>query len=250
MRVSRFFIESPLFQGQQLTLPAHLVNYIVNVLRLKKEDKIILFNDQTLVDNTFKGEFQATLTEINKRHVTVQIEQFTEKKAESHLQLHLFQGISRSERMDFSIQKSVELGITEITPVLTQRSNLGKFNDKRLTKKMQHWQGVAISACEQSGRTDLVTINPPIPVTQLKQQADINLLLSPDANQRLSELIIIPPKTINILIGPEGGLTDNEIQIAGNNHYQNIKLGVRILRTETATLSIVSVLQFLYGDLS
>ena len=165
MRVSRFFIDAPLSQGQHLTLPSHLINYIVNVLRLKPGDKIILFNGQPLNELSAQqqsGEFTACLTEVTKRHTSVHIESFTAKNTEPHLKIHLFQGISRSDRMDYTIQKSVELGISSITPVLTQRSNSGKLNTKRLGKKMAHWQGIAISACEQSGRTGIVKIHDPI----------------------------------------------------------------------------------------
>ncbi|MCW8932648.1 MAG: 16S rRNA (uracil(1498)-N(3))-methyltransferase [Gammaproteobacteria bacterium] len=254
MRVSRFFINALLFQGEDINLPAHLVNYIVNVLRLKVGDTITLFNGQlsriSINEQEQIGEFTAIITEATKRNVTVHIEIFTARNTQSPLQVHLFQGISRSERMDFTIQKAVELGITQITPVFTQRSNSGKINAKRLEKKMLHWQGIAISACEQSGRTTLIKINEPIQVKDIQTfNAEINLLLAPDAQSSLSKLSVQSPQSINIFIGPEGGLNDDEIDWASNHGYQKIKLGNRILRTETAGLAILSVLQFLWGDL-
>jgi len=248
MRVSRFFIDVPLSQGLHITLPPHLINYIVNVLRLKTDDQIVLFNGQAINGQT--GEFTAKLIEITKRKTIVHIENFTAKDNESPLQVHLFQGISRSERMDFSIQKAVELGVSSITPVFTQRSNSGKLNAKRLKKKMQHWQGVAVSACEQSERTSLVTVNEAVQVREIQQfNAELNLLLSPGASLSIAQLSATVPANINIFIGPEGGLNDNEINWASNHGYQQLKLGTRILRTETAGLAILSILQYLWGDL-
>ncbi len=248
MRVSRFFIDTPLCQGQYLTLPPNLINYIVNVLRLKIDDTIVLFNAQQTGKT---GEFTAILTEVTKRHAVAYIENFTEKKTESQINIHLFQGISRSEKMDFTIQKAIELGVNEITPVLTQRSNTGKLNTKRQQKKMQHWQGVANSACEQSGRTVQVIINEPVQLEKMNLfDAEIKLLLSPDASSKLSERSDLSPTTVNLFIGPEGGLNNEEINWACNNGYQKIRLGPRILRTETAGLAILSILQYLWGDLA
>ncbi|MCU7836437.1 MAG: 16S rRNA (uracil(1498)-N(3))-methyltransferase [gamma proteobacterium symbiont of Taylorina sp.] len=244
MRTSRFFIDIPLASRQQFNLPPALINYIVNVLRLKSGNEIILFNG-------LGGEYTATLSEVQKRSVSVIINNFIEKNSESPVKIHLFQGISRSERMDFSIQKAVEIGVHSITPVLTQRSNAGHFNSKRLAKKEQHWQGIAQSACEQSGRTTLVKVNSPIRVEQISHySADIQLLLSPDAGTSLSELKHLKPDSINIFIGPEGGLNDSEIQLSIKNNYQKVTLGPRILRTETAGISTLSVLQYMWGDLA
>lgn len=248
MRLSRFFIDAALSPGQHLQLPPHLVNYIVNVLRLKSGDAIVLFNGQTFKQKT--GEFSATLSEVSKRKSTAVIEQFLEKNIESPLRTTLFQGISRSERMDYTIQKAVELGVTTITPVFTQRSNLRKLNDKQLQKKLQHWQGVADSACEQSGRTTLVNITAPIQARQISEStADICLLLSPTASTKISELDAAQTDSINIFIGPEGGLNSEEIDFAINHGYQEIQLGKRVLRTETAGLAVLSIVQFLWGDL-
>ena len=255
MRVSRFFIDAPLTPAQHITLPPNLVNYIVNVLRLNSGDEIVLFNGKGYgkksADRERTGEFTASLSEVKKRSVSAIINHFVEKNIESPLKIHLFQGISRAERMDFSIQKAVELGVHTITPVLTQRSNSGKFNHQRLEKKHQHWQGVALSACEQSGRTRLVRVNPPIRVQQISDYtADINLLLAPDADTRLCDLKHSTPESVNIFIGPEGGLNSTEIELAIDAQYQKMQLGPRILRTETAGLAVLSVLQYLWGDLT
>lgn len=255
-RISRFYIDQPLAPCETISLPKHLVNYIANVLRLNTGDNIVLFNGMPFAANSDTeidrlGEFSATLTEVGKRNVSVSIHDFIAKDIESPVKVHLFQGISRSERMDFTIQKAVELGVDTISPVFTQRSNSAKWSNTQLEKKSQHWQTIAHSACEQSGRTKLVPINPAIQVEQMSSyNADLNLLLAPEGTASLTDLKHLRPENINIFIGPEGGLTNEEIESACHHNYQKIKLGPRILRTETAGLSTLSVLQFLWGDLS
>lgn len=255
-RVSRFFIDQPLIPNETIALPKHLVNYIVNVLRLSTGDAIILFNGMPSDSNNdvptnSLGEFSATLTEVGKRNVLATIHHFLAKDIESPVKVHLFQGISRSERMDLTIQKAVELGVESITPVFTQRSNSARWDNKQLEKKTQHWQTIAHSACEQSGRTRLVTIKAALKVEEIDAYAArLNLLLAPEAGSSLTDLKHLKPETINILIGPEGGLTQEEIEWACNHQYQKIRLGPRVLRTETAGLSALSVIQFLWGDLA
>ena len=247
-RISRFYIDQPLAVSQELSLPANLVNYIVNVLRLSNGDDIILFNGQQ--SNT-KGEFQATLTEISKRKVSAKVREFVEKDLESPLKIHLFQGISRGERMDITIQKTVELGVDTISPVFTQRSNAGKLSPRQLEKKHQHWQAIANSACEQCGRTQQVKVTDALELPQLDDYpAELNLLLAPGAETSLSELNNLTPTNVNILIGPEGGLSEEEINRAVASGYKKVQLGKRILRTETAGLAAISIMQFLWGDLA
>ncbi len=249
MRLSRFFIDSDLQESQSLYLPPHLVNYVINVLRLKSGAEIILFNGQ--LNNQQSGEFSARLIDVSRRKVLVQVNKFISKDIESPLKLHLFQGISHSERMDFSIQKSVELGVNSITPVFTQRSNNRKLNSKQLDKKQRHWQGVADSACEQSGRTTRVPVNPAIKPSEIKTfNSELNILLVPGAAQTLKDLAHLQPTSINVFIGPEGGLNSEEIETAGVYGYLGIRLGPRILRTETAGLSALSIMQLLWGDLA
>ena len=252
MRLSRFFIDCELQPGQSLQLPPPLVNYIANVLRLKQGDSIHLFNGHPY--HGIYGEFSAQLLEAGKRKVLVQLGQFLARDIESPLKIHLLQGISRSERMDFTIQKSVELGCSQITPVFTERSSSRKLKAKQLEKKQQHWQSVADSACEQSGRTRRVLIQPAIKPYETEQfSADLQLLLIPDADQSLSYLHRQADqdiKSVNIFIGPEGGLSPGEIKYACSQGYQGVRLGPRILRTETAGLTALSVVQLLWGDLS
>ena len=248
MRLSRVFIEQSLTPGQSLELPAHLVNYLVNVLRLKAGSEIILFNGLSLNDQI--GEFSATLSTCSKRQCIVSINQFIVKHSESSLKSHLYQGISRSERMDYSIQKAVELGINSITPVLSQYSNAKKLNDKQLQKKLQHWQGIATSACEQSGRCTWVNINKPVKTEQITIAKDASsLLLSPAASKSLRCISSRKISLLNLLIGPEGGLSTEEINWAVAQGFEPITLGKRVLRTETAGLTVLSIAQFLWGDL-
>ncbi len=253
MRLARFFIDGELQQQRQLQLPPSLVNYIVNVLRLKQGDTIILFNGRPegLHDKSQFGEFSARIIELGRRKVVVQLQQFIARDIDSVLKIHLFQGISRSERMDFTIQKSVELGCTDITPVFSERSSIRKLKAQQLAKKQQHWQSVADSACEQSGRTHRVLVHPAINPLEIENfNADLQLLLVPTAQQSLSDLKPLQAQSINLYIGPEGGLSRQEIHYACNTGYQDVRLGPRILRTETAGLTALSIVQFLWGDLS
>jgi 16S rRNA (uracil1498-N3)-methyltransferase len=247
-RLSRFFIDQELSPDSSIELPPTLVNYIVNVLRMSANDEIVLFNG--LRRDGLLGEYSASLSQVSKRKVTADIQHFKPKDVESPLKTHLLQGLSRNERMDYTIQKAVELGINQITPVLTHRSN-SKLKSAQLEKKRQHWQSIANSACEQSGRTARVTVNAPVEVAAITQfEADLKLLLAPTASQTLTQLGNQQPGQVNIFIGPEGGLSDEEIDWACRNNYSAIRLGGRILRTETAGLTVLSILQHLWGDLS
>ena len=162
----------------------------------------------------------------------------------------LLQGISRGDRMDYTIQKAVELGVNRIIPLLTQRFS-GKPDPRRLEKKILHWQAIANSACEQSGRVNTVEITEPVRFDEIKQfHAELKLLPVPGSRQYLSDFSSLQPETLNLLIGPEGGLDQNEINNAIlHDGYQAISLGPRILRTETAGVVALSIAQSLWGDL-
>lgn len=249
MRLSRFFINTSLNPQQQISLPPNLVNYVANVLRLKQGDPLVLFNGHAFQEHT--GEFSAHITAIEKRAVIVEIDAFIAKDNESPVHITLLQGISRGERMDYTIQKAVELGVNTIIPLFTEYSNT-KLDARRLNKKCQHWQGIANSACEQSDRIRQVKIEAPVPFKHITQcSAELNLLLAPHSGQNFSSLTSLQPATLNLLIGPEGGLSDNEIKDAESlAGYQKISLGPRILRTETAGVTAMSIVQFMWGDLA
>lgn len=248
MRLSRFFIDQSITPGDEVSLPANLVNYISRVLRLAVGDNVILFKGDTYQDQA--GEFLCRITHVDKRHVSVLVEYFMPRTVESPLRINLLQGISRGERMDYTIQKAVELGVSMIYPVFTERANV-KLNAERMEKKLGHWQAIANSACEQCGRTVQVGVAKPLTLAQVSSiEADLNLVLSPIAAVAARELKpAARPQSVNLLIGPEGGLSEDETEhVIRRLCYQALKLGPRILRTETAGVAALSLMQYLWGD--
>lgn len=242
MRIPRVFHASALATGTRIGLEAAAANHIARVLRLRCGAPIVLFDGSG-------GEYLATIVSADKRTVDVQVENFVPRDVESPLDITLVQGISRGERMDYTIQKAVELGVNRIVPVVTERSVV-KLSGERAAKKIGHWQGVAISACEQSGRNRVPEIEE---IRSLSEWlgASFNgtaLFLDPRAEGGLGGL---GPKTrVALLVGPEGGLSDAEERNAYSSGYVGLRLGPRVLRTETAGLAAVAVLQALWGDLS
>lgn len=169
---------------------------------------------------------------------------------ESPLQIHLGQSLARGEKMDWIIQKAVELGVTHITPLMTERCGLVLSAD-RLTKRLDHWQKIMINACEQCGRTVIPELYTPVNLVSWLETpaADLNLVLHHRATMAIKNLTQTP-QTIKILIGPEGGLSDNEIIQATAAKFLGIRLGPRVLRTETAPIAVISALQYHWGDLN
>ena len=242
MRIPRFFCPDLVSSQQQLDLPDSVHRHAVQVLRLRPGGQIRLFNGQGL-------EHEATLTLVDKRQSRVDIGQRIAEQSESPLKITLLQGISRGERMDFAIQKAVELGVTRIMPVMTERCNI-QLKQDRAQKRLDHWQGVLISACEQSGRAFLPELTP---VTNLQSaltsvQDELKLVLDPQASTGFHDLP--RSQTLTLLIGPEGGLSDDEIQQARQQGFTAVKFGPRILRTETAATAALAVVQTLWGDLA
>lgn len=242
MRIPRIFCPKPLTAGSQITLDAAASNHLLNVLRLKLGASLQLFNDNS--------EYSAEIIHIEKRLAVIMLKDSMPHCPESPLRIHLMQGIARGEKMDWVLQKSVELGVAEITPVFTERCGVELTAD-RLAKRMQHWQSVIIHACEQSGRQAIPILHGAVNLTVCVQQApaEVNLILHPQAKTALAD-IAQQPNSVKVLIGPEGGLSDAEIQLAKQNHFMEIQLGPRILRTETAPLAVIAVLQYRWGDLS
>lgn len=243
MRIPRIYCANKLKLNSEVTLGVKASNHILHVLRLKLGSSLMLF------DGT-GGEYDARLFAIDKLRAIAKVEKFIDREVESPLKIHLGQSISRGEKMDYTIQKAVELGVSKITPLFTEYCNV-KLSGERLQKRLQHWQSVAISACEQSGRNripgidcaqDLLTWIP-------QSNVDISLTLHHSASQTLADL---PQKinTVTILIGPEGGLNDHEIQFAQRYNFIPICFGPRILRTETAALTAISILQSKWGDIA
>ncbi|WNC67750.1 16S rRNA (uracil(1498)-N(3))-methyltransferase [Thalassotalea nanhaiensis] len=239
----RIFQATPFSVDSTATLSDDAFGHVVRVLRLKAGDEVTFFNGDGC-------DYQAILSDVSKKQATANIVNKVARNNESPLNIHLGQGISRGDRMDFTLQKSVELGVNTITPLFTQRCGV-KLNAERLEKKRQQWQKIVISACEQSGRAVVPEVRQPMALqewlTQATQALTINL--HPRAEHSIMGLPVSCDR-VRLLIGPEGGLTDEEIQQASNANYTEVLLGPRVLRTETAALTAITALQCKFGDLS
>ena len=200
-----------------------------------------------IVFNNTPYEYTCELLDDNQNSASIRVKTKHECHTESSLQIHLLQGVSRGDRMDISIQKATELGVAEISPVICSRTNIS-FDEQRSRKKHEHWQQVIISACEQSGRSQLAKLSGITTFEQSLRQAqqELKLVLDPTAEASLRSLQ--PQINIALLIGPEGGLTENEIDQAKQAGYIGVALGPRVLRTETAGIAAISALQVLWGD--
>lgn len=238
MRLSRFFIDAPLSLGEH-DLPEAQAHYISRVLRMGSGDAVQLFDGSG-------QEFLGTLLEVGKKQVRVLLDEQIAGQPESPLRTHLGQGLSRGERMDWAIQKATELGVAEITPIVSERCEV-RLKDERAEKRQLHWQQVAVSACEQCGRSVVPTINAPMLLADwLKAtHADLKLVLHPVAEPLTSHP---RPDSLAFLIGPEGGLSDSEVEQARAAGFHPARLGPRVLRTETAPVVALAVAQQLWGD--
>ncbi|WP_444996988.1 16S rRNA (uracil(1498)-N(3))-methyltransferase [Aliikangiella sp. IMCC44359] len=244
MRYHRFYTPDQLTLHQTYLLPKEASHHCVQVLRYKVGARLNLFNGDGF-------DYIASIKTIENKQCIVEIEQQVALANESPLKLHLYQALARGEKMDLIIQKSVELGVKEITPVFTERCNV-KLDGKRLLKKQQHWQNIAISACEQSGRGEIPKVNQAIHLKQLSPTENTKLIyLEPTATQSLNSIGSQQTKyhEIGLLIGPEGGFSNSDIQHVNTLNSQAIRLGPRILRTETAGLTCIAILQAQLGDL-
>ncbi|MFD2168320.1 16S rRNA (uracil(1498)-N(3))-methyltransferase [Thalassotalea euphylliae] len=242
MRNPRIYLDSPLTANTQVQLSDDAFGHVVRVLRLNQGDAITLFNGSG-------SDFQATLTEVSKKKAFAQVNSEEQIENESPLRIHLGQGISRGDRMDFTLQKSVELGVSTITPLFTERCGV-KLSGERLAKKHEQWQKIVISACEQSGRSIVPEVKAPISLEEwLSQQTNaLKLNLHPRAEHSIMTLPV-ESTNVRLLIGPEGGLSDKEIEAASEAAFTGVLLGPRVLRTETAALTAITALQCRFGDL-
>jgi len=243
MRIPRIYLPVELKINDLIELSGQAFQHTIKVLRMKQNDQLIVFNGEG-------DEYAAHLDEIKKRSAFIKINDQIINNSESHLSIHLGLGISKGERMDYAIQKAVELGVNEITPLFTQHCVVN-LDEKRLQKRLLHWQGVIISACEQSGRTKVPILHPAISLTQWSLKSDqICLVLDPLSEQNLST-IKAEIKNMRLLIGPEGGLSSGEItELNQKENVHTINFGPRILRTETAAVAAITAVQVLWGDLA
>jgi 16S rRNA (uracil1498-N3)-methyltransferase len=243
MRNPRIFQPGNFNVNAKILLSEDAFGHVIRVLRLKVGDSITLFNGQE------PFQYQAQLVNVCKKSAEVTILSQHENNSESPLNIHLGQGISRGDRMDFTLQKSVELGVNTITPLFTERCGV-KLTLERLKKKCQQWQKIVISACEQSGRTSIPLVAEPMFLGDwLKQDTcALKINLHPKAEHSIMT-IPMTNNRVRLLIGPEGGLSDEEICQANEHDFQDVLLGPRVLRTETAALTAITALQCRFGDL-
>jgi 16S rRNA (uracil1498-N3)-methyltransferase len=240
MRVSRLFIPDQLNEGQKIELQQDNAHYLRTVLRLKKDQSIVLFNG-------LGGEFLCTLIEVNRKKVVVSVIEFINKSVESPLYITLGLGISRGDRMDWAVQKAVELGVNSITPLVTERCVI-KFKGDKKQQRLQHWKNIVQHATEQSGRTFLPYINEVVDLKSwVQKQNGLKIFLDPYADKSLADLKPVDNK-VTLLSGPEGGFSGQERELAIADSFIPVRLGCRVLRTETASLAALSAVQMLWGD--
>lgn len=241
MRIPNIYTPNPLAADQVVELDPNAANHIAKVLRMKAGDALQLFNG----DGFF---YPARIIEASKKSVLAQTQDAIESESESSLHTHLGQVISRGDRMDYAIQKATELGVNEITPLFSARCEV-KLNKERQQKRQVHWQQVAIHAAEQCGRACIPIIHPPQQVEEWsngKSESGLALVLHHRAAQNLNALPV--PSRVSLLIGPEGGLSAEEIDSTLSKGFLACTFGRRVLRTETAPVTSLSVLQWLWGD--
>lgn len=242
MRIPRIYTHNHLANEQHIELEDKAHKHVKDVLRMKAGDHVILFNGDG-------NDYAATLVEVSKKKLCVEIQTHHIVNNESHLQIHLLQPLCGSEKMDLCLQKATELGAHSITPFVSNRVNMN-IPCNRLEKKMAHWQSVIQSACEQSGRSQLPVINPLTEFSTAIHTAplvDIKIIASPTANQQ-NNFGKEKRASCVCAIGPEGGFTNEEVQLSEQNGFKAIQIGPRILRLETAVISALTLCQFNWGD--
>jgi len=242
MRTIRLYQPGLLAPGQSTPLCEDAANHAGKVLRMQPGDALELFNGDG-------HNYAAVITDVGKKQLRVEITNVSPNPVESPLKLHLGQGISRGDRMDFAIQKAVELGVSEITPLFTERCGV-KLDAERLEKKREQWQKIVISACEQSGRSVVPPVHMPLTLEKWLAQPDdcLKLTLDPWTDATIKQLT--PTHQLRLVIGPEGGFSDREVTATAQAGFQPVRLGPRVLRTETAALTAIAALQLQLGDLA
>ena len=244
MRLRRVYVDAPLEAGTRVRLERSAAGHVTRVLRLRVGEALTLFNGRG-------GEYAASLVESSGAEVTVAVGEYRAIERESPLAITLAQGISRGERMDLVVQKATELGVTQLAPLILERSVV-RLDAQQAHRKLNRWHAIAVAACEQSGRNRLPEVLAPATLREFLQSAasvaPTRLLLSPTAARRLEDLDA-PVSAVSVLIGPEGGLADSEQAAALAAGFTAVCLGPRVLRTETAALVALTLLQREFGDL-
>lgn len=243
MKIKRVFLSQPLATGQSIQVTDETAHYIRTVLRLKQGTSLVVFNGEG-------GEYQATIADTTqKKSLILKLGGFQPEDIESPLKTILAVGITRGERMDYAVQKSVELGVTRIVPLLTEYCVV-KLNSSQAKRKQTHWQRIAEHACEQCGRTRVPSVEQPVTLSDWLQQPfkGNKFLFQPDQSLILSQIEPVNQQ-VSLLIGPEGGFSDFEIARTIEADFQSVSLGPRILRAETAVVAALTSLQLIWGDL-
>jgi len=241
MRIPRIFTQQTLITGELVQLEETAAHHLSKVLRMQAGRELVLFNGSG-------GEFAATINEVTKKNVIALVAEHSSENRESPLQLELAIGISRGERFEWVLQKATELGVTRITPLVTERTEV-KTNGDRQGKMLDRWQHIIISACEQCQRNLLPELAAPVHLNEWFPQVNSDLrfvLHHRDSKTLPTEQ---KPQSITLLIGPEGGLSESEIALAQQHNFNALTLGPRVLRTETAPVAAISLVQYLWGDL-
>lgn len=244
MRLTRVHVDAPLSAGAQVALPEDAAAHLSRVLRLREGDACVLFNGDG-------HDYDAQLTGIGKREVLAQVSGARLVDNESPLHITLLQGIARGEKMDLILQKATELGVTAVLPVDSERSEV-KLSGERLHKRLAHWRGVVVSACEQSGRARVPEVAEPqalLAAASALPAGALRLLLDPQGTHSLKSLSPPASGQLVIAIGPEGGWSPRDRQALETNGFQGLRLGPRVLRTETAGLAAIAAVQAQLGDL-
>lgn len=245
MRLTRSYLGQPLQVGEQIALPEAVANHLLRVLRLKVGDALVVFNGDGF-------DYHACVVSAERRSAQIHVQSRTAVTRESALSITLGQGMARGDKMDWVLQKATELGVAAIAPLRTQWTEV-RLDGDRSERRQQHWQGVINAACEQSGRASIPTLAPASELSAFAGSAPENalrLLLDPDGEQRLSTCPPPQPgQPVWLVIGPEGGLSERDIACARAAGFTGLRLGPRVLRTETAGLAAIVAMQALWGDL-
>ncbi|SFS06328.1 16S rRNA (uracil1498-N3)-methyltransferase [Dyella sp. OK004] len=243
MRTIRIYVDQPLASGQELILPSQAGEHVARVLRMVAGDELTMFNGDG-------SDYLATIAAVGKREVNVRVQSAQRVDNESPLPITLAQGVARGEKMDLIVQKATELGVARIVPLLTERSEV-KLDANRAEKRLAHWRAVAASACEQCGRARAPEVTPAQPLESWLRALDDNgalrLALLPEGTTQARSLRFDAAGGI-LVVGPEGGLGERDISSLNAAGFQGLRLGPRILRTETAGLAALAALQALHGD--
>jgi len=245
MRLTRVYLPQPLASGEHIALPETPAAHLSRVLRLGEGDDCVLFNGDG-------HDYAARIVAASKREVRVAVGAATPVRRESPLRIVLLQGIARGEKMDLILQKATELGVAEVRPLSSQRSEV-RLDEARGEKRLAHWRSVVVSACEQSGRAQVPAVTPPQSLAAVLAglpDGGLRLILDPEGSLAFSTLAPATDATVVLAVGPEGGWSPLDREQLLSVGFQGLRLGPRVLRTETAGLAAIAALQARFGDLA